>query len=58
MFWFGWLMTQRVQFQEMAGLEVSMSWGYAAIPFGAAFGMVGAVAHFLDWRGEELEAAV
>ncbi|MCB4822315.1 TRAP transporter small permease [Roseicella aerolata] len=58
MFWFGWLMTQRVQFQEMAGLEVSMSWGYAAIPFGAAFGMVGAVAHFLDRRGEELEAAV
>ncbi|WP_246523653.1 TRAP transporter small permease [Neoroseomonas eburnea] len=58
MFWFGWEMARRVQFQEMAGLEVSMSWGYAAIPFGAVFAMVGAVAHFLDRRSEELEAAV
>lgn len=58
MFWFGWTMAQRVQFQEMAGLEVSMSWGYAAIPLGALFAMVGAVAHFLDRRSEELESAV
>ncbi|WP_230166439.1 TRAP transporter small permease [Roseomonas sp. CECT 9278] len=58
MFWFGWIMAQRVQFQEMAGLEVSMSWGYAAIPLGAAFAMVGAVAHFLDRRSEELDLAV
>jgi TRAP-type C4-dicarboxylate transport system permease small subunit len=58
MFWFGWEMAKRVTFQEMAGLEVSMSWGYAAIPVGAAFAMLGAVAHFLDRRSEELEAAV
>jgi TRAP-type C4-dicarboxylate transport system permease small subunit len=58
MFWFGWLMAERVQFQEMAGLEVSMSWGYAAIPIGAVFAMLGAVAQFLDRRSEELEAAV
>lgn len=58
MFWFGWMMAERVQFQEMAGLEVSMSWGYAAIPIGAVFAMVGVVAHFLDRRSEELEAAV
>jgi TRAP-type C4-dicarboxylate transport system permease small subunit len=58
MFWFGWIMAQRVQFQEMAGLEVSMSWGYAAIPLGAVFAMMGAVAHFLDRRSEELESAV
>jgi TRAP-type C4-dicarboxylate transport system permease small subunit len=58
MFWFGWIMAQRVQFQEMAGLEVSMSWGYAAIPLGALFAMVGAVAHFLDRRSEDLESAV
>jgi TRAP-type C4-dicarboxylate transport system permease small subunit len=58
MFWFGWVMAQRVQFQEMAGLEVSMSWGYAAIPLGAVFAVVGALAHFLDRRSEELEAAV
>lgn len=58
MFWFGWMMAERVTFQEMAGLEVSMSWGYAAIPIGAVFAMVGVVAHFLDRRSEELEAAV
>ena len=58
MFWFGWMMAERVTFQEMAGLEVSMSWGYAAIPLGAAFAMMGAVAHFLDRRSEELDNAV
>jgi TRAP-type C4-dicarboxylate transport system permease small subunit len=57
MFWFGWMMAERVKFQEMAGLEVSMSWGYAAIPVGAVFAMVGAVAHFLDRREAELENA-
>ena len=58
MFWFGWMMAERVQFQEMAGLEVSMSWGYAAIPIGAVFAMLGSVAHFLDRRSEELDLAV
>lgn len=58
MFWFGWIMAERVQFQEMAGLEVSMSWGYAAIPIGAVFAMIGVVAHFLDRRSEELDLAV
>jgi TRAP-type C4-dicarboxylate transport system permease small subunit len=59
MFWFGWLMAERVKFQEMAGLEVSMSWGYAAIPVGACFAMIGAVAHFLDQRPtDELETAL
>jgi TRAP-type C4-dicarboxylate transport system permease small subunit len=58
MFWFGWSMAERVKFQEMAGLEVSMAWGYAAIPLGAFFAMLGAVAHFLDRRSEELESAV
>lgn len=58
LFWFGWSMAQRVKFQEMAGLEVSMSWGYAAIPLGALFAMLGALANFLDRRSAELEAAV
>lgn len=58
MFWFGWSMAERVKFQEMAGMEVSMAWGYAAIPLGAVFAMLGAVAHFLDRRNEELESAV
>lgn len=58
LFWFGWTMAQRVQFQEMAGLEVSMSWGYAAIPLGALFAMLGTLANFLDRRSDELETAV
>jgi TRAP-type C4-dicarboxylate transport system permease small subunit len=58
MFWFGWEMATRVRFQELAGLEVSISWGYAAIPVGAVFAMIGAMAQFLDRRSEELEAAV
>jgi TRAP-type C4-dicarboxylate transport system permease small subunit len=58
MLWFGWEMAQRVRFQEMAGLEVSMAWGYAAIPLGAAFAMIGAVAQFLDRREAELDAAI
>lgn len=58
MFWFGWDMAVRVRFQEMAGLEVSMSWGYAAIPIGAVFAMLGAVAQFLDRRAEDLENTV
>jgi TRAP-type C4-dicarboxylate transport system permease small subunit len=58
MLWFGWEMAKRVRFQEMAGLEVSMSWGYAAIPLGAAFAAIGAVAQFLDRRDAELDAAV
>lgn len=55
MFWFGWMMAERVKFQEMAGLEVSMSWGYAAIPIGACFAMIGALAHFLDRPAEITE---
>jgi TRAP-type C4-dicarboxylate transport system permease small subunit len=58
LFWFGWEMTNRVRFQEMAGLEISISWGYAAIPVGAVFAAIGAIANFLDYRSEELEAAV
>ncbi|MCS6890688.1 MAG: TRAP transporter small permease [Rhodovarius sp.] len=58
LFWFGWLMAERVRFQEMAGLEVSMAWGYAAIPVGAGFAMLGAIAHLLDPpRGDEAQGA-
>jgi TRAP-type C4-dicarboxylate transport system permease small subunit len=57
MFWFGWAMVERVQFQTIAGLEFSMAYAYAAIPLGALLAMVGAMAHFLDRRSEELENA-
>jgi TRAP-type C4-dicarboxylate transport system permease small subunit len=58
LFWFGLAMAERVQFQQMAGLEISIAWGYAAIPVGAAFTIVGALAAFVDRRSTELDAAV
>ena len=48
----------RVRFQVMAGLEVSISWAYAAIPVGAAFAMLAVLAHHLDPRRLELDNAV
>ena len=48
LFSLGWEMALRVQRQEMAGLGISMSWGYTAIPVGSAFAGLGVVAHFLQ----------
>lgn len=56
--WFGIGMTERVWFQEMAGLEISMSWAYAAIPVGCVFATIGTLAHYFDQRNDELENAV
>ncbi|RMX06119.1 TRAP transporter small permease subunit [Allofranklinella schreckenbergeri] len=39
--WVGAQMTYRVRFQSLAGLEVSISWVYLAIPVGAALAAVG-----------------
>ena len=60
LFWFGWAMAERVKFQNLAGLDVSIAWGYAAIPIGAAFCAIAALAHYFDpaRRNEELENAV
>lgn len=52
LFWFGIDTAQRVRMQEMAGLEISMAWGYAAIPIGAFFAALGAMVHFLESGGE------
>lgn len=46
--WFGIELVQRIKFQEMAGLGISMAWGYAAIPVGSIVGAIGAIAHFAD----------
>lgn len=48
LFWFGIATAQRVQMQEMAGLEISMAWGYAAIPVGSLFAALGAIVHFIQ----------
>ena len=56
--WFGIDLAERVRFQNLAGLEIPISYAYAAIPAGALFSMLAVVAHFLDPRREELETAV
>lgn len=53
--WFGWDVTYRVRFQNLAGLEISISWAYAAIPVGAMCGVLSVAAHYLDPRRGELE---
>jgi TRAP-type C4-dicarboxylate transport system permease small subunit len=58
LFWYGWDMVNRVQFQNMAGLEISMSWAYAAIPVGSAFGILAVLAHYFDPQRHELETAL
>jgi TRAP-type C4-dicarboxylate transport system permease small subunit len=52
---FGWDIVHRVRFQTLAGLEISISWAYAAIPVGSMFGMLAVIANFLDPRRGELD---
>lgn len=56
--WFGVTMARRVTAQEMAGLEISIAWGYAAIPVGCGFGLICALSGFLAHRHTELEAEI
>lgn len=53
--WFGWVVVYRVRFQNLAGLEIPISWAYAAIPVGAMFGILGLLANIVDPRRGELE---
>lgn len=41
---FGWEVVRRVQFQLHPALNMSMSWGYAAVPVGAVFSVVATLA--------------
>lgn len=58
LFWFGWEMANRVRFQSIAGLEVSIAWGYAAIPVGSVCAVIGALAALLDRRESAAEGQV
>ena len=46
--YYGWLAVYMVRNQTIAGLGISASWVYSAIPFGAGFAALSAIAHFLD----------
>jgi TRAP-type C4-dicarboxylate transport system permease small subunit len=58
LFWFGWSMAERVRFQMIAGLDVSIAWGYAAIPVGAVFAILAALAAVLDPHRPDLSGQV
>lgn len=58
LFWFGWSMAERVRFQTIAGLEVSIAWGYAAIPVGAVFAILAALAAVLEPRRPDISGQV
>ena len=47
-FWFGCILVWRVQFQTIAGLNISASWIYAALPVGAVISMLALVAYQID----------
>jgi TRAP-type C4-dicarboxylate transport system permease small subunit len=52
---FGIDVVHRVRFQTLAGLEISISWAYAAIPTGALFGILAVIANHLDPRRGEID---
>lgn len=55
--WFGVSLSWRVRFQTFASMDISMGWAYAALPTGAALGLIAVLAHYLDPVNEELENA-
>lgn len=46
--WLGISLAWLVRFQSFSSIEISIAWAYAAVPVGAALGMVAVVAHYLD----------
>lgn len=55
--WAGFEVTWRIRFQNLAGLGVSISWAYLAVPLGACFSVLSVLAHYFDPRRSELENA-
>ena len=55
--WAGFEVTWRIRFQNLAGMGISISWAYLAVPLGACFSMLAVVAHFFDPQRSELEGA-
>ena len=54
--WYGIDIAWRTRFQEIGGMEIlPMSVGYAALPVGAFFAIIAAIANYLDPRHAELE---
>ena len=58
LFWYGCMMAYRVRYQNLAGLEISISWAYAAVPVGCLIAGLAVVAHYFDPLHQELANAV
>jgi len=56
--WFGIDLAYRVRFQVLAGLEIPVTFAYAAIPAGSAVSILAVLAHYFDPQRRELETAV
>ena len=56
--WHGIDITWKVRFQELAGLEISIAWAYAALPVGAFFSLLAVLANHFDPQREELDTAL
>lgn len=55
MFWYGWAMAARAQANTHPLLGISMMWTFIAIPVGAVFAAIAAVAAHLDPPPDPLE---
>ena len=55
--WFGIDLAWRVRHQTFSSVDLSIAWAYAALPVGAALGIVAVIAQYLDPVNEELETA-
>ena len=54
--WYGIDIAWRTRFQEIGGMEfLPVSVGYAALPTGAFFAIIAAIANYLDPKHNELE---
>lgn len=46
--WYGAGMTMRVRGQNLAGLQISIAWVYAALPVGSAFAVFGVIGRLIE----------
>jgi TRAP-type C4-dicarboxylate transport system permease small subunit len=56
--WFGWTMVYLVRNQTVAGLGISASWAYAAIPLGAGFAALAVIAHYFAPPARDVEEVI
>jgi C4-dicarboxylate transporter DctQ subunit len=60
--YYGYQITERVRFQNLAGLEISIAWSYAALPVGGVLSTIAAILSFVrvatDKPTAETERAV